>query len=138
MNVAVYKELRTGLMDIYVFHSNTQGIHGAGSALLAREQYGAKIGKAQREQGRSYAMMTKSLVSRTKIPKLVIETQILALYKYARANPLHKFYICCTAKGKYLTGYTAREFAAMYATIMPPQNILFEEGFAKLVNTTTL
>jgi hypothetical protein len=44
---------------IYVFGSNLKGIHGAGSAKFARENFGARIGQGVGFQGKSYAIPTK-------------------------------------------------------------------------------
>ncbi|MFK0735393.1 MAG: hypothetical protein ACIWVG_30365 [Gloeotrichia echinulata HAB0833] len=47
--------------QIFVFGSNTQGRHGAGSALFARQYCNAEYGNPQGRQGQSWAMMTKDL-----------------------------------------------------------------------------
>ena len=39
--------LPSGQRQIFVFGSNTEGRHGKGAALLARQRYGAKLGVAQ-------------------------------------------------------------------------------------------
>ena len=44
---------------IFVFESNTGGIHGAGAALFARQQRGAKPGVGYGHIGQSYAIPTK-------------------------------------------------------------------------------
>ena len=45
--------------EIFVFGSNTKGIHGAGAAKIARMKYGAKLGIGKGLIGRSYAIPTK-------------------------------------------------------------------------------
>ena len=49
--------------QIFVFGSNTQGRHGAGAALIAKQKFGAIYGKAEGLQGQSYAIITKDLTS---------------------------------------------------------------------------
>lgn len=46
---------------IFVFGSNPTGIHGAGAAKVAREQFGAKAGVGEGLTGNSYALPTKDL-----------------------------------------------------------------------------
>ena len=46
-------------MKIFVFGSNLAGRHGAGTALIARRQYGAVYGCGEGLQGYSYAIPTK-------------------------------------------------------------------------------
>ena len=48
--------------QIFVFGSNTQGRHGKGAALCAKERFGAIYGQAYGLQGQSYAIVTKELL----------------------------------------------------------------------------
>jgi hypothetical protein len=50
---------------IFVFGSNTEGIHGAGAALTARKLYGAVCGRGEGLVGSSYALPTKDERLRT-------------------------------------------------------------------------
>lgn len=45
--------------EIFVFGSNLAGIHGAGAALVARREHGAKIGVGEGFTGNAYAIPTK-------------------------------------------------------------------------------
>jgi ribonuclease HIII len=63
---------------IYVYGANTEFRHGKGSALLAKEKYGAIYGQlanANPLQGQSYAIVTKNL--RKKVHPSVPEHQII-------------------------------------------------------------
>mgnify|MGYP006877977877 FL=1 len=51
--------------QIFVFGSNTQGRHGKGAALTARNKFGAIYGQAEGLQGQSYAIITKDLTKTT-------------------------------------------------------------------------
>lgn len=53
---------------IFVFGSNPGGIHGAGSARVAVNQFGAKYGQGEGLQGNAYALPTKRIENIT--PKL--------------------------------------------------------------------
>lgn len=47
--------------QIFVFGSNIEGLHGAGTARLCLNKYGAKWGQASGLQGRSYGLITTDL-----------------------------------------------------------------------------
>ncbi|MBW4564935.1 MAG: hypothetical protein KME32_28275 [Mojavia pulchra JT2-VF2] len=47
--------------QIFVFGSNTEGRHGAGSALFARQYCNTECGNPQGRQGQSWAIATKGL-----------------------------------------------------------------------------
>lgn len=121
---------------IFVFGSNTQGRHGAGAALTARMKFGAIYGQSKGLQGRSYAIITKDLTKHKhpSISTLVIKFQIQELYKYAKNNPDKDFYVAY-GTGNNLNGYLAKEMAEMFSEMIEiPNNIVFNEDFAKLMN----
>ncbi len=71
---------------IFVFGSNTRGIHGAGAALAARQYHGAVYGCGVGLQGYSYAIPTKDeqLKPRTLEAIQLSVTEFLA---FARDTP---------------------------------------------------
>jgi hypothetical protein len=81
--------------DILVFGSNTQGRHGKGSALLAKEKFGAIYGKAFGRQGNSYAICTKNLTVKKhhSMSKELIINGIEVFYHYASLNPTLNFLV---------------------------------------------
>lgn len=94
--------------EIFVFGSNSKGIHGKGAALIAKQKFGAKEGQAEGLQGQSYAIITKK---DWKVPKSSSLNEIgegLAdFFEYANNNPEKKFYV--TKLGSSLAGYTTKE-----------------------------
>ena len=139
-NRKTYKGMINSLKDnqIFVFGSNTQGRHGAGAAKTARDKFGAKYGQAEGIQGKSFAIITKDLTkddgrnpSRTREQ---IEEQIHKLYEYARQNPNKEFLVAYSSNGRNLNHYSNEDMASMFASEDIPSNIVFEEGFNKLVN----
>jgi hypothetical protein len=124
------------LNQVFVFGSNTEGRHGAGSAKTAKEKFGAKYGQYYGSQGQSFAIITKDLTkekhpSRTKAQ---IIYQVERLYDHANLNPDKEFMVAYSATGKNLNGYSAQEMADMFSSAEIPSNIVFEEGFSKLLN----
>lgn len=131
-----YNERVTSLLphQYFVFGSNTEGRHGKGAALIARLKFGAIYGQAVGLQGQSYAIVTKNLQSRfhPSISKRKIAEQISRLYDHAENFPLKEFFIAYSV-GPTLNGYSADEMAEMFTAHKPPENIVFEKKFAKLV-----
>jgi hypothetical protein len=126
--------------QIFVFGSNTQGIHGAGAAAVAAKLFGAKFGQSKGPQGKSYAICTKDLTKdkHPSISKKDIIQQIKDLYFYAEKHPKLEFLVAYSATGKNLNYYSSEEMAEMFACKKPPANIIFEEGFAKLINKSSV
>ena len=122
--------------QIFVFGSNTQGRHGAGAALIAKQKFGAIYGKAEGLQGQSYAIITKDLTSSvhpSRTPNQ-IKQQIQKLYRYAENTPEKEFVIAYSKDGTNLNAYTNEQMAQFFACSNIPENILFEKGFAELVS----
>ena len=120
--------------QIFVFGSNTQGRHGKGAALTAREKFGAIYGQAYGLQGQSYAIVTKDL-TKYKHPSVKTEhiiDQIKCLYEYAEQHEELEFLIVYSGTRINLNGYSNQELADMFFSIEPPENIVFEEEFLKL------
>lgn len=132
-----YKGLLTSLKNnqIFVFGSNTEGIHGGGAAYFARKCFGAIYGQAKGLQGRSYAIITKDLTKdiHPSITEEVIIEQIKVLYNYARKNPELEFFVAYSGTGNNLNGYTNQEMADMFSCENIPENIVFEADFSMLL-----
>jgi len=121
---------------IFVFGSNPEGRHGAGSAKVAREQFGAIYGVGEGLQGNSYALPTKDLRipgDRT-IGKGDIARNIGKLYEVARKHPDKKFMIAYRngKDEKTLNGYTGEEMLRMFAALIVPNNIWFSEEWRSI------
>lgn len=125
--------------QVFVFGSNTQGRHGKGAALTAKNKFGAVYGRAEGPQGQSYAIITKDLTKKiqpSRTPEQ-IEEQISKLYQYARQNPDKEFLIAYSSTGNNLNYYSNQQMADMFASESIPNNIVFEQGFDKLVQQST-
>ena len=121
--------------QVFVFGSNTQGKHGKGAALTARNKFGAKYGQAEGPQGQSYAIITKDL-TKSKHPSRTVEQikeQIHNLYEYAKQNPDKEFLVAYSGTGANLNAYSNQEMADMFSSEPIPNNIVFEESFNALI-----
>lgn len=127
--------------EVFVFGSNEGSstgkapTHGAGAAKDARDYFGAIQGQTRGLQGQSYAIVTKKYydVEKSSTPQ-EIEQEIKNLYEYAKQHPEKDFLVAYKVdKTKNLNGYSDIEMANMFKTSPIPSNIVFEEGFNKLV-----
>jgi hypothetical protein len=122
--------------DIAVFGSNTQGRHGAGTAKICRDLFGAKYGQASRLQGQSWGMITTDLTTwaRPSVSKDVVKSEIEKLYKFAEENPDKNFKVMYTGLNTMnLSGFTNQEFADMFNAFPIPENVVFEKEFSTLM-----
>lgn len=124
---------------IFVFGSNTQGRHGKGAALAAKNYFGAIYGQARGLQGCSYAICTKNLTKKIhpSVNSNDIKSEIFNLYNFALLNPHLDFYIAYSGLGTNLNGYSNKEIADMFSSWnhiggIPP-NFIFEKEFSKLL-----
>ena len=127
---------------IFVFGSNPEGRHGAGSAKVAHDIFGAQYGVGEGLTGSSYALPTKDLrVTKNygyrSISPEDITKSICKLYETARSMPEKRFMIAYRnlPNVQTLNGYTGWEMMQMFKSAAPiPQNIVFskewnENGF---------
>jgi hypothetical protein len=133
--------------QVFCFGSNPEGRHGAGTAKIAVDHYGAKWKVGRGLMGQSYGLVTKNLraffyevetgieyelAGRRSVSIEHIEHNIKELYEFAIENPEMEFFIAYTPYGKLLNGYTIEEMAKMFCCINIPDNIVFNEDFIKL------
>jgi hypothetical protein len=107
-------------VEIFVFGSNLQGIHGAGAALFARHHYGAIHGQGSGLQATSYAIPTK----RTPWQRLSLEEikpYVDEFIQFATAHPEFNFKI--TRIGCGMAGYTDADIAPMFKDAPPNCNL---------------
>jgi hypothetical protein len=99
--------------EVFVFGSNTEGRHGAGAALAARQQHGAVLGQARGRQGNAYAIVTKDLAKGARSVSLeALKAEVAEFLKYAREHADTTFNV--TPIGTGLAGFTAAEIGPMF------------------------
>lgn len=96
---------------IFVFGSNLAGRHGKGSALHARQHYGAIYGQGVGLQGNSYGVPTKDASIQT-LPIELVETYIEDFVRFThRRKELH-FYV--VALGTMLANHNHWDIAPLF------------------------
>lgn len=112
---------------VFVFGSNTKGVHGAGAALAARREHGAVLGVGQGRTGNAYAIPTKDRQLST-LPLFVIAAHVDRFVQYARAHPALTFNV--TRIGCGLAGYTDVQIGPLFAGA--PDNCQLPEGWRSM------
>lgn len=97
--------------EIFVFGSNLAGIHGAGAARAAMDNYGALYGVGVGFYGQTYAIPTKDFKIET-LPIHIIAHHIEIFRYLTNALPNVKFKV--TRVGCGLAGYKDEHIAPMF------------------------
>lgn len=118
--------------QIFVFGSNSEGHHGKGAALIARQRFGAIYGQSSGLQGQSYAIITKKDWRVNKSSSLTdIMNEIIVFVEFAYNNPNLEFLV--TKIGCSLAGYTIEEikwlFESYHLIKNIPNNVILPKEF---------
>ncbi|MBO7571807.1 MAG: hypothetical protein J6T48_06595 [Bacteroidales bacterium] len=122
---------------IFVFGSNPEGRHGAGSAKVALRKFGAKNGQGEGLAGNSYALITTEL--RKGHPRITLEQisdNVRRLYEVARKMPDKRFMIAYRNQPneRTLCGYTGAQMINCFLSAGDiPENIWFSEEWYKAI-----
>lgn len=114
--------------DVFVFGSNEAGVHGAGAARTALQQYGAVWGVGFGHRGNSFAIPTKDSSLRTLRVQRIHE-YVEQFKEYARSMPDLRFHV--TRIGCGLAGYQDADIAPLFRE--SPSNCLLPDGWRKLI-----
>ena len=124
---------------IFVFGSNPEGKHGAGSAKVALQKFGAKYGKGDGLHGQSYALITTEM--RKGWPPITLEQitdNVRRLYEVARKMPDKRFMVAYRNQPdqRTLCGYTGAQMMKCFLSAGEiPDNIWFSEEWYKAMNS---
>lgn len=97
---------------IYVFGSNRKGIHGAGAALYARNNFGARIGQGAGFQGQSYGIPTKNDPKQKGLPLNQIAEEVDQFCEFTQEY--REFNFIVTAIGTGFAGHEHKDIAPMF------------------------
>lgn len=129
---------------IFVFGSNTGGIHGAGAARFALEHRGARMGVGYGLVGQSFAIPTKGVHRHKRkgqttikigdtLDLLMIKRYIDDFLRYATNHPDLIFQVTCIGCG--LAGLKHEDVAPMF--LAAPENCLFDELWREHLGETS-
>ena len=97
--------------EVFVFGSNLSGIHGAGAAKVAREEFGAQLGAGMGLMGKSYAIPTKDQYIET-LPLGQVMMFVDHFMDFAEAFPQMRFFV--TRVGCGFAGYKDEDIAPLF------------------------
>ena len=126
--------------EIFVFGSNTAGVHGSGAALTARRLFGAALGVGEGLTGQAYAIPTliykEHPEGRNRLSKPTgteIPDAIIRFLKYAATQPDLTFFM--TLIGTGLAGFTIEEIGNIFLENRDiiPQNVIFPKEFLRII-----
>ena len=112
--------------EVFVFGSNLAGRHGAGAALFAAKNFGAKYGVGEGITGQCYAIPTKDYNIQT-LPLDHIDSYILTFLIRALKNPSLTFLV--TEIGCGLAGYKTSEIKSLFDRYSKISNVVLPESF---------
>lgn len=124
--------------QIFVFGSNTEGIHAGGAARIAMDKFGAVLGEAIGEFGQSYAIPTldladgvivKGKLSTRKLQIEKIGKHVKEFAEHAKNNP-DKVYLV-TEIGCGIAGFKVEQIAPLFDCCKEIQNIHLPDRFWK-------
>lgn len=117
-------ELKQG--EVFVFGSNKRGIHGAGAAKFAVDNFGAEWGVAEGMQGDSYAIPTKDEELRT-LHEDLIDFYVGNFILYAERHPELNFLV--TEIGCGLAGHDPMNIAPLFEKAFDMNNVYLPYSF---------
>lgn len=118
-----------GPKEVFVFGSNTQGVHGAGAAHLAWKRFGARWGLGTGAAGQTYAIPTKHFKDGQLVSRALdqIAYDVVVFLCYAAKRPEYDFLV--TEIGCGLAGFSPEEIAPMFKAISIPTNVYLPASF---------
>jgi hypothetical protein len=116
--------------QIFVFGSNTLGVHGLGAAKDAMN-FGARYGVGEGHIGNTYAIPTKGSNFKKSLPLDIIEKHIDKFIKYAKQN--NELIFLVTPIGTGLAHYTPYHIAPLFIEATAINNIHLPKIFWKIL-----
>lgn len=121
--------------EIFVFGSNTSGMHGKGAAKMAYVKYGAKSGQGFGHFGQSFAIPTKGSRAKKTLALSSIQKYIDEFMSYAVAHPKLEFHV--TQIGCGLAGLRPENVAPLFSKARGVANVHLPCEFLAVLNAQT-
>jgi len=119
-----------GPNEIFVFGSNTAGIHGLGAAKQAL-QFGAVLGQGIGFFGRTYAIPTKDHRIKT-LPLSRVAEYVSDFIDFTEQHESLKFLV--TKIGCGLAGFSSSEIAPLFKRALNLENIYLPQEFINIIS----
>jgi hypothetical protein len=109
----------------------------ADKVVVNSNETGNLLKEVQKETDKNMTTMVKGEDWNQQIPRELIIEGIQELYKEASQNSNKEYLVAYSSNRSNLNGYTAQDLADMFSALPIPNNIVFEEGFSKLLKPST-
>ena len=110
--------------EIFVFGSNLQGRHGAGTALVAKTKFAARTGASWGHTGRCFALTAKGMNKNRGLAAETIAQNYKKLYEAARRHSSYKYKLAYTSgTSRLLCGHSHDQTADVILQAGPPRRI---------------
>lgn len=103
--------------EVWVYGSNTAGVHGAGAAKVAYHLFGARMGQAEGLVGQSYGIPTRIYRGRSNLVTLdvaAIIENISRFCEFTHEHPEQSWWVTGIACGR--AGYNPSQIASNFKT----------------------
>lgn len=117
--------------EIFVFGSNESGIHGAGAARFAYDNFGAFYEQGFGLMGQSFGIPTKDWFI-TKLNIQVVKFYVDRFIDFVKKSKQYTFYI--TKIGCGLAGFTEEEIAPLFSELIDDKNVYLPVEFITIIN----
>lgn len=120
---------------VFVFGSNESGIHGAGAARLAFDEFGAYAGQGFGFMGQSFAIPTKSWgIGRLGLSDVEFYVSRFVTFAQLKENKDVKFLV--TRIGCGLAGFTPKQIAPMFRECLDMENVWLPADFIEIIEAS--
>ncbi len=116
--------------EVFVFGSNSAGLHLGGAARLAHQKFGAVWGMGTGHHGQTYAIPTMDAQMQT-LPVEEIGLAVDAFRQFASLNPNLTFLV--TQIGCGIAGHKVEEIAPLFFDSPFLENVILPEAFWEVV-----
>ncbi len=118
--------------EVFVFGSNESGIHGAGAALVAFNEWGAALNKGFGFSGQTFAIPTKDWdIELLTLP--TINFYVDRFISFARRNYSIRWKFLVTQIGCGLAGYTPEQIAPFFKECLDMKNVWLPQTFIDIL-----
>lgn len=106
--------------QVFVFGSNSQGVHGGGASFVAMKKFGAVMGQGEGLQGQSYAIPSMGGLD-------ALMKHVRTFISFAKEHPELTFLV--TRIGCGSAGYTDEDVAPLFVSAVDVENIWLPKEF---------
>lgn len=118
--------------EVFVFGSNTMGLHGGGAAETARLFFGAEWGIAEGFRGSSYAIPSTWLDKTPEEEQLVkMQESVDRFAEFVKNHPDLTFYV--TKIGCGIARHKTEDMALLFEKLVDADNVILPEEFVNII-----